>query len=179
VKLVYLFTRVQLVLIFDEVLALLLRSEWAPVGQHPRQGIRSDEFSAWAGVQLRLLILDHLYPLCRSPDVSYLAESPWYKRGIAIFAPLIFYVAFLLLPAEDTMKQSEHFLENAANCAQMAERAADEPSQKRYKRMEAAWRALAAEQDWLDGEVAPALMAKEKHRPCGAVSLDYPTLQVR
>jgi hypothetical protein len=25
----------------------------------------------------------------------------------------------------------------------------------RYKRMEAAWRALAKEQDWLDGEVAP------------------------
>jgi hypothetical protein len=27
---------------------------------------------------------------------------------------------------------------------------------KRYKRMEAAWLALAEEQDWLDGEVPPA-----------------------
>ncbi|WP_433996282.1 hypothetical protein [Bradyrhizobium jicamae] len=54
------------------------------------------------------------------------------------------------------MKQSQHFLENAANCAQLAERAPDEPSFNRYKRMEAAWRALATEQDWLDGELPPA-----------------------
>ena len=53
------------------------------------------------------------------------------------------------------MKQSKHFLENAENCAQLAERASDQPTQKRYKRMEAAWRALAEEQDWLDGEVSP------------------------
>ena len=51
------------------------------------------------------------------------------------------------------MKQSQHFLENAENCAQLAERASDEPTRNRYKRTEAAWRALAAEQDWLDGEV--------------------------
>jgi hypothetical protein len=50
------------------------------------------------------------------------------------------------------MKQSQHFLENAENCAKLAERATDEPTRKRYKRMEAAWRALAVEQDWLDGE---------------------------
>ncbi len=53
------------------------------------------------------------------------------------------------------MKQSQHFLENADNCAQLAERAADPPTHLRFKRMEAAWRALAEEQDWLDGEVAP------------------------
>ena len=29
----------------------------------------------------------------------------------------------------------------------------DEPAHNRYKRMEAAWRALAVEQDWLDGEI--------------------------
>ena len=57
------------------------------------------------------------------------------------------------------MKQSQHFLENAENCAQLAERATDEPTHKRYKRMEAAWRALAEEQDWLDGEVSPDRMA--------------------
>jgi hypothetical protein len=51
------------------------------------------------------------------------------------------------------MKQSQHFLENAENCRQLAERASDEPTRNRYKRMEAAWRALAVEQDWLDGEV--------------------------
>jgi hypothetical protein len=57
------------------------------------------------------------------------------------------------------MKQSQHFLENAENCARMAERAADRPSQKRYKRMEAAWRALATEQDWLDGQMPPVRIA--------------------
>lgn len=51
------------------------------------------------------------------------------------------------------MKQSQDFLENAENCARMAERASDEPSHKRYMRMEAAWRALATEQDWLDGQM--------------------------
>jgi hypothetical protein len=50
------------------------------------------------------------------------------------------------------MKQSAHFLENAENCAQLAERATDGPTYNRYKRMESAWRALAEEQDWLDGE---------------------------
>jgi ATP/maltotriose-dependent transcriptional regulator MalT len=57
------------------------------------------------------------------------------------------------------VKQSQHFLENAENCAQLAERATDEPTHKRYKRMEAAWRALAEEQDWLDGEVSPIRIA--------------------
>ena len=51
------------------------------------------------------------------------------------------------------MKQSDHFRENAENCAQLAERAPDEATHKRYKRMEAAWLASAEEQDWLDGEV--------------------------
>jgi hypothetical protein len=54
------------------------------------------------------------------------------------------------------MKQSEIFRDNAENCAHLAESAANEPTFHRYKRMEAAWRALADEQDWLDGEVPPA-----------------------
>ena len=57
------------------------------------------------------------------------------------------------------MKQSQHYLENAKNCAQLAERAEDEPTHRRYKRMEEAWRALAEEQDWLDGEIPPAKIA--------------------
>jgi hypothetical protein len=54
------------------------------------------------------------------------------------------------------MKQSQNFLEIAANCGQLAERAADESTYNRYnryKRMEAAWWALAVEQDWLNGEI--------------------------
>ena len=54
------------------------------------------------------------------------------------------------------MKQSDIFRENAENCAHLAETAGNEPNYHRYKRMEAAWRALADEQDWLDGEVSPA-----------------------
>jgi hypothetical protein len=51
------------------------------------------------------------------------------------------------------MKQSEIFRDNAENCAHLAETAANEPAFHRFKRMEDAWRALADEQDWLDGEV--------------------------
>jgi hypothetical protein len=49
------------------------------------------------------------------------------------------------------MGQSQDFKQNAENCAQLASQASDAPTRNRYKRMEAAWRALAAEQDWLDG----------------------------
>ena len=57
------------------------------------------------------------------------------------------------------MKQSQIFRENAENCAHLAESATSEPLFNRYKRMEAAWRALANEQDWLDGEVSPSRIA--------------------
>jgi hypothetical protein len=63
------------------------------------------------------------------------------------------------LQQESAVKQSQDFLENAENCAQLAERAPDEPTHRRYKRMEAAWRALAEEQDWLDGQVPPVRIA--------------------
>jgi hypothetical protein len=60
------------------------------------------------------------------------------------------------------MKQSQQFLENADSCAELAERAADQPTVHRYQRMEAAWRALAEEQDWLDGEVPPVRIATSR-----------------
>jgi len=53
------------------------------------------------------------------------------------------------------MKQSDLYRQNAENCAQMAEAAEGEPAFKRFKRMEAAWLALAEDQDWLDGERTP------------------------
>ena len=69
------------------------------------------------------------------------------------------------------MKQSEIFRENAENCAHLAESAISEPAFNRYKRMEAAWRALANEQDWLDGEVSPSRIplvhAVNGHSPSG------------
>ena len=52
-------------------------------------------------------------------------------------------------------KQSDVFRENAQNCVEKAERAKDEPTCKRFKRLEAAWLALPEEHDWLDGETPP------------------------
>jgi hypothetical protein len=54
------------------------------------------------------------------------------------------------------IKQSDIYRQNAENCSQMAEAAEGEPAYNRFKRMEAAWLALAEEQDWLDGEQSPA-----------------------
>jgi len=55
------------------------------------------------------------------------------------------------------MKPSDVYKENAQNCAQLAEcePTTETPAYKRFRRMEAAWRALAEEQEWLDGEVRP------------------------
>jgi hypothetical protein len=50
------------------------------------------------------------------------------------------------------MTTADQYRLNAANCAQMAEAAENEPDRNRFKRMEAAWLALAEEQEWLDGE---------------------------
>ena len=52
-------------------------------------------------------------------------------------------------------QSSQQFLDNAENCAELAERATDEPAFKRFKLMEAGWLALAREQDWLDGVTPP------------------------
>jgi hypothetical protein len=49
------------------------------------------------------------------------------------------------------MKQSDVFKQNADNCSELAETADTDPAVQRFRRMEAAWRALAHEQDWLDG----------------------------
>jgi hypothetical protein len=72
------------------------------------------------------------------------------------------------------MKQSQQLLENAATCARLAERAADAATQDQFRRAERAadaatqdqfrraeraWRALAHEQDWLDGEASPVRLA--------------------
>ncbi|WP_083842499.1 hypothetical protein [Bradyrhizobium sp. ORS 375] len=53
------------------------------------------------------------------------------------------------------MKQSDIFRENADNCLHLAERAESDPASRRYTRMAQGWRALALEQDWLDGEMTP------------------------
>jgi hypothetical protein len=57
------------------------------------------------------------------------------------------------------MKQSQHLLENAVTCAKLAERATDHATQDHFRRAERAWRALADEQDWLDGEAPPVRLA--------------------
>ncbi len=51
------------------------------------------------------------------------------------------------------MKQSDTLHQNAANCAEIANRATERPAKMRYQRMVNSWLMLALEQDWLDGEV--------------------------
>jgi hypothetical protein len=53
------------------------------------------------------------------------------------------------------MKQSDIMRDRAENCRLLAVRATGKPALRRYLRMAQAWRALAREQDWLDGEVSP------------------------
>ena len=60
------------------------------------------------------------------------------------------------------MKQSDLLRDNADNCLQLAERAEGQPAHNRYARMADAWTALADEQDWLDGEVAPVAVRAPK-----------------
>ena len=57
------------------------------------------------------------------------------------------------------MKQSQQLLENAATCARLAERATNATTKDHFRRAELAWRALATEQDWLDGEAPPVRLA--------------------
>jgi hypothetical protein len=57
------------------------------------------------------------------------------------------------------MSKSQDYFARASNCAELAEEARSTPAKKRYQRMEAAWRALAEEQQWLDGEIAPQGLA--------------------
>jgi len=65
------------------------------------------------------------------------------------------------------MKQSEIFRQNAENCAHLAETAANEPAFLRFKRMEAAWLALANEQDRRRGLPHPQCGCKRGRRPRG------------
>src|SRR5258707_6785116 len=85
-----------------------------------------------------------------------ISEWLFIEAEISISSALFFYGTFLVFSKQEgPLKQSDHFRENADNCALLAEKAPDEPTRNRYERMEAAWRALAEEQDWLDGEVSP------------------------
>jgi hypothetical protein len=61
------------------------------------------------------------------------------------------------------MKQSDIFRQNANNCLQLAERAQSDPACLRFRRMARAWRALADEQDWLDGEISPVFISEYKN----------------
>ncbi|MBA2399268.1 MAG: hypothetical protein H0V72_11295 [Bradyrhizobium sp.] len=53
-------------------------------------------------------------------------------------------------------KQSDIYRQNADNCLELAEAASTDPERQRFRRMEVSWRALAAEQDWLDGQIESA-----------------------
>jgi hypothetical protein len=55
-------------------------------------------------------------------------------------------------------ESAENFRESAENCALLAEAASTQPTFLGYKRMQAAWLALAHEQDWLDGKIGAVQM---------------------
>lgn len=59
------------------------------------------------------------------------------------------------------MKNSDTFRENAENCLELADSAANEQAAVRYRRMAQAWTALAKEQDWLDGHLTQAERATQ------------------
>jgi hypothetical protein len=59
-----------------------------------------------------------------------------------------------------SMKQSQHLLDNAMTCSKLARRTTDKQAKIHFKRMEDAWKALAREQDWLDGEIAPVEVSR-------------------
>ncbi|WP_043161208.1 hypothetical protein [Bradyrhizobium sp. Ai1a-2] len=63
------------------------------------------------------------------------------------------------------MKQSQHLLDNAVTCSKLAKRTTDRQMKTHFKRMEEAWRALAREQDWLDGEITPVDVSRLGRRP--------------
>ncbi|WGR93842.1 MULTISPECIES: hypothetical protein [unclassified Bradyrhizobium] len=64
------------------------------------------------------------------------------------------------------MKRSQLLLDNAVICSKLAKRSTDKQTKALFKRMEESWRALAREQDWLDGEIAP-IEAYRLGRPAG------------
>ena len=52
------------------------------------------------------------------------------------------------------MLNAENMRRNAENCLILAQSAKDKSSRERYLRMVAAWKALAANKDWLDGALS-------------------------
>jgi hypothetical protein len=94
-------------------------------------------------------------PVILSPLLSATVRccrSEWPKKAVP--AIQIFWL-FLVFRQERSMKKlSEAFLLKAHECAELALEATDDPTRRHYRRMEAAWRDMAREQDWLDGEVA-------------------------
>ena len=50
---------------------------------------------------------------------------------------------------------SQHFLDNAENCAALADAAKSDADRERFKRLERAWRQLARTNDWLEGRISP------------------------
>ncbi|MGY3608859.1 hypothetical protein [Bradyrhizobium sp. Leo121] len=69
------------------------------------------------------------------------------------------------------MKQSQHLLDNAVICSKLAKRTTDKQTKIYFKRLEDSWRALAREQDWLDGEITPVEVSRLRRRTGVAQSL--------
>jgi hypothetical protein len=53
------------------------------------------------------------------------------------------------------MSNAKRLRENAENCAELAEDAADDANRRRYLLMEQTYLRLAETEEWLDGRVSP------------------------
>ena len=86
-------------------------------------------------------------------------RSKLHSHEVVSVRNLFRYLKIKRLVQEVSMTASQTFLEHAECCAHLADTASSQPSYRRFKRMESAWRALALEEDWLDGKIPPAAIA--------------------
>jgi hypothetical protein len=142
-ELVNFFPDVQFAIVLNKMALFLWYTKGAPVRQNSRKGISPNKFSARAGVKFCTFFFCHFAPKSSFSIPGNREAQSFQEAGnparLEPFLPLISNRRFLIVQlGGGTMKQSQHFLENAENCAQLAERASDEPTHRRYKGMEEA-----------------------------------------
>lgn len=73
----------------------------------------------------------------------------------------------LLYKEKNVRSKAEEYRINAANCEELASQQTERSKRKRYERMAEAWKALASEQDWLDGNFPLRLTTSHSLRSNG------------
>jgi len=73
----------------------------------------------------------------------------------------------------EQIMQSSFFLQNAANCDELASEAHG-PRRARLERLARGWRAVAETQDWLDGRMPPVDLADGPRAGAGSAGRNSP-----